>query len=102
MEKSNAFKESNQTSMPNGAFLRDEITMRIPDAKEVEQIMDSWGKLLPKAKNFVKANWKPMAIATLSVAVVGVGAYALYSRARRMGGRKSHPDNKRNTSEIHM
>ncbi len=76
--------------------------MRIPDAKEVEQILDNWGKLIPKAKNFVRANWKPMAIATLSVAVVGVGAYALFNRARRVAGRKPAADSRRNNSEIHM
>jgi hypothetical protein len=102
MEKQKSFREANHQSMPNGAFLKEEITMRIPDAKEVEQILDRWGKLIPKAKSFVKANWKPLAFATTSVAVVGVGAYVLLNRARRLTSRKSSTDQRRNNSEIQM
>lgn len=70
-------KRMTHSGATNGALLKKVIRKNMPANQDIELVIGRLANALPAVGRFLKANWKPIAIATTAVAVVSLGAYTL-------------------------
>jgi hypothetical protein len=79
-----AQRGAKKTKLPNGDFLKKVLGENMPERKEIDQLLESISKSMPKVAKYLKTNWKPVAIAATTVAVVTLGAISIFGKSKTL------------------